>query len=122
MYECDICKAKFNDHTSLSNHIFSAHGNNVNWNSRMPVMGGHRKPGMSNGQRLVAAFAGVLFAASLFVAPVKAQNAPQPTPSVGEPPHAIEMHRVYLPLIQFSAEVHGCDDCQAVNWNSGKVA
>lgn len=83
---------------------------------RMPVMGGHRKPGMSNGSKIVAAFAGIVFAASLFVAPAKAQDASQPTPSVGEPPKAL--HVVYLPTIQVGeAEiVHGCDDCQAVSW------
>lgn len=74
-----------------------------------------------NSGKLVAAVAGVLLAASMFVSPAKAQE-PQPTPSIGEPPHAIEMHRVYLPTVQFEAYVHGCDDCQAVNWNSGKVS
>jgi hypothetical protein len=82
---------------------------------RMPVMGGHRNS-QSRKHGIVAAVAGIALAASLFLSPAaKAQDAqPQPTPSVGEPPKAL--HVVYLPLISFPAEVHGCDDCQAVSW------
>jgi len=102
-YQCS-CGWSTNNPVAWEHHTRYCKGR-VNWNSG----------------KLVAAVAGVLLAASMFVSPAKAQE-PQPTPSVGEPPHAIEMHRVYLPLISFPAEVHGCDDCQAVNWNSGKVA
>lgn len=104
---CYACGKVCKDHNELWKHIQSAHGNS-------------RKPGMSNGQRIIAAVAGIALAASLFVAPAKAQVSPLPTPSIGEPPKPL--HVVYLPVIQFPAEVHGCDDCQAVNWNSGKVA
>lgn len=33
MYKCyfEGCNASFNDHTSLTNHIFSAHGNARGW-------------------------------------------------------------------------------------------
>jgi hypothetical protein len=106
--------------------------NGVNWNSR--------KPGMSNGQRIIAAFAGVIFAASLLVSPVKAQDVqPQPTPTVtvgGGPQIAVE-HKLFLPLISTSEMVNGCDDCgvstdgrywggqQAASWRpscNGKAA
>jgi len=113
MNKCNLCGATFSSHTALSEHIFDAHGNNVNWNSRTDDTRGGGGP-----RGIIAIVVGIIIAASLFVSPAaKAQDAqPQPTPSVGEPPHAIEMHRVYLPWISFPAEVHGCDDCQAVSW------
>ena len=95
---CPVCK-EYIDSLGRCGCDYKRSPSRVNWNSG----------------KLVAAVAGIALAASMFVSPAKAQE-PQPTPSVGEPPHAIEMHRVYLPLIQFSAEVHGCDDCQAVSW------
>lgn len=100
MCTCGICGATFSSHTALSDHIFRDHGNNVNWNSR-----------------IIAAFAALIIALALFVSPAKAQTSPlpQPTPSIGEPPHMI--YRVFLPIAPLDAYVHGCDDCaQAVSW------
>lgn len=74
MYECDICKAKFNDHISLSNHIFSAHGGNG---------------------RMLAVLVAIALALALLVSPVKADSTEPP--SVGEPPTML--HLVYLPLV-----------------------
>lgn len=92
---------------------------------RMPVMGGHRNS-QSRKHSIIAAFAGIALAASLFVSPAAKAQEPQPTPTptaaLGGGPKILDEHHVYLPLIQFPAEVHGCDDCQAVNWNSGKVS
>lgn len=80
MCKCEICGQPFPNHTALSEHIFSAHGNSrVNWNSRF-----------------VAAFLAVVVAVSLLL-PAKAQDS-QP-PSVGEPPTIAVEHRVFLPFV-----------------------
>lgn len=94
MYECGICEAKFNDHISLSNHIFSAHGGNG---------------------RLLAIIAAVIIALAL-LRPVSAQDAPapQPTPSISTPPTML--HLVYLPLVangdSVKAAVSWCPSCR----------
>lgn len=80
----------------------------VNWNSRF-----------------VALVAVILLAVSLMVAqPAKAQTVPQPqpTPSIGEPPHMI--HRVFLPYISIEDDgVNGqgryWGGRQAVSWCPG---
>ena len=61
--------------------------------------------GVNWNSRLIAIIAAIIFTASLFLSPA-----------------AKALNLVYLPLISFPAEVHGCDDCQAVNWNSVKVS
>jgi hypothetical protein len=98
MCKCNYpgCGETFSSHTALAEHIFSAHGNRVNWNSR-----------------LIAIIAAIIFTASLFVSPAAKAQETQPTPSIGAPVKALNL--VYLPLISFPAEVHGCDDCQAVS-------
>lgn len=73
----------------------------VNWNSR-----------------IIAAVAGILFAASLFIAPVKAQDVqPQPTPTVGGGPQKLDEHHVYFPMVaapsddEVTGTVSWCPSC-----------
>lgn len=106
MYKCNYpgCKEEFENHTFLMSHILRDHGNSRTDDTR----------GGGGPRGIIAAVAGVLLAASLFVSPAAKAQEPQPTPSIGAPVKALNL--VYLPLISFPAEVHGCDDCQAVSW------
>ncbi len=101
MYPCHYpgCKESFTNHTFLMNHILRDHGNSrVNWN-----------------QGVVAIIAALAIALAL-LRPVSAQDAPapQPTPSVGEPPTML--HLVYLPLVasgqDVKAAVSWCPSCR----------
>lgn len=85
---CPFCGLECGSHTRLIAHMIACASSRVNWNSG----------------KLITAVAAGLVAVSLFVsAPTaKAQDAPQPTPtvtSVGEPPKALETQHVYLPFV-----------------------
>jgi hypothetical protein len=101
---CYACGKVCKDHNDLWNHIQSAHGNSRTDDTR----------GGGGPRGIIAIIAAIIFTASLFVSPVAKAQEPQPTPSIGAPVKALNL--VYLPLISFPAEVHGCDDCQAVSW------
>jgi hypothetical protein len=95
-YQCS-CGWSTNNPVAWEHHTRYCKGR-VNWNSG----------------KLVAAVAGVLLAASLFLSPAAKAQEPHQLTALAAPVKALNL--VYLPLIQFPAEVHGCDDCQAVSW------
>lgn len=108
-YQCS-CGYSTNNPVAWDYHMSKCNGRRrVNWNSH-----------------LIAAILFILLTVG-FVnwnsGVAKAQSSPLPTPqpttSVGEPPNPLR--RVYLPYVVNTEPetVHGCDDCQAVNWNSG---
>ena len=100
MYPCHYpgCKESFTNHTFLMNHILRDHGNSrVNWN-----------------QGVVAIIAALAIALML-LHPVSAQDAPQPTPTVGGGPQIAVEHKVFLPFVangnDVKASVSWCPSC-----------
>jgi len=90
MCKCNYpgCNESFANHSELAKHIFRDHA-----------------------ARMLVAIIAALAIALMLLHPVSAQDAPQPTPTVGGGPQIAVEHKVFLPFV-----ANGNDVKAAVSW------